>query len=296
MSNFDKLKPSTRSILYKLLIPSFILLTVTFFIPTIWALYLSFTNYKMGRSRDYIGLRNYIRIFTQTPDFWMSMYKTLIFTVIMVIGEFLFGLFFSLVLARGYKFQRLLVAMVIAPIAVSPVVAIIIWRYLLAPNYGIINYVLYIFGFVEPDWFANDRLVFFVISVIDIWISAPFVFIMLYPAIISINPQIREAAKIDGASSFQQLIYITLPSIKQVCLIAIIFRFIFALRLFENIWLYSKGGPAGATKVLSIYLYEQAFAFWNFGMGSAIAWILLVLTMLLVLPQMRLLLRSYKAI
>lgn len=270
------------------------LLFITFLVPTIWALYLSFTDYRMGRTKEFVGFANYLRILTKTPDFWSSLYHTLLFTVCMVAGEFIFGLSFSLVAARGYRFQKLLVAIIIAPIAVSSVVAIIIWRYMLTPNYGLINYLLVTLNLNEPDWFSNPVLVFITITVIDIWMNTPFVFIMLYPAILSINPQMTEAARIDGAGSIQQFRYITMPSIKQVAITAVLFRFIFALRLFENIWLYSRGGPGKSTKVLSIYLYEQAFAFWNFGMGSAIAWILLIITMVLAIPQMRMLLRSYK--
>lgn len=294
MAEVMTLQKRPKKHLYMLLASSFILLILTFLIPTLWALYLSFTEYRMGRTKEFVGFANYIRIFTRTPDFWASLNRTLLFTVCMVAGEFVVGLVFSIVLARGYRLQKFLVALVIAPIAVSPVVAIIIWRYLLTPNYGLVNYILAIANIKEPDWFTNPALVFIIITVIDVWINAPFVFIMLYPAILSINPQVKEAAMIDGASSWQHFIYITLPSIKQVSITAIIFRFIFALRLFENIWLYSRGGPGSSSKVLSIYLYEQAFKFWNFGTGSAIAWILLLITMILVLPQLRFLLRSYE--
>ncbi|MCK9524106.1 MAG: sugar ABC transporter permease [Proteobacteria bacterium] len=250
----------------------------------------------MGRPKVFVGLDNYVRIFRRSPEFWLSLYRTLLFTVFMVAGEFLVGFLFALVLARGFKLQKLLVAIVIAPIAVSPVVAMIIWKYLLAPNYGLINYALTMLGASEPDWFTNPTLIFIIITIIDIWINAPFVFIMIYPALLSISPELKEAAQIDGASSIQLFFYITLPSIKQVCLTAIIFRVIFALRIFENIWLFARGGPGGASRVLSIYLYEQAFTFWNFGMGSSIAWILLVLTMVLVIPQLKLLLGSYESI
>jgi multiple sugar transport system permease protein len=287
---------SKKKNIYLLLSASFVLLLVTFLIPTIWALFLSFTNYRMGRAKSFVGFDNYVRIFKRSPDFWASVYRTLLFTIFMVAGEFLAGFLFSLVLSRGYKFQKLLVAIVIAPIAVSPVVAMIIWKYLLAPNYGLINYILTLLGRTEPDWFTNPTLIFIIITIIDIWINAPFVFIMIYPALLSISPEIKEAAQIDGASSTQLFFHITLPSIKQVSLTAIIFRVIFALRLFENIWLFARGGPGGASRVLSIYLYEQAFTFWNFGMGSAIAWILLILTMALVIPQLKLLLGSYESL
>jgi multiple sugar transport system permease protein len=261
------------------------MLTLVF--PSIWALILSFFEATLGQKNIFHGIANYRKVFTEDTGFWASTLKTLQFTVFMVAGEFLLGLSFSLLMARRFPLKRLWISLLIAPLAVSPVVAIIVWKYMLSPNYGMINYMLTLMGITPPNWFISKIYSFVAICVIDIWLSTPFVFAILYPNIISISPTLFEASKIDGATYLQILRYIILPLIKPAILTTLTFRVIFALRLFAPIWLFAEGGPAGATRVLSIYLYEQAFTYLHFGLGSAIAWILLVVTMIVAMPQIR---------
>jgi multiple sugar transport system permease protein len=205
----------------------------------------------------------------------------------MVSGEILLGLALSLLFARGFPLQRLWVSLIIVPLAASPVVAIVIWKYMFAPNFGIINYTISLFGVKAPEWFVSKVYAFLAIGIIDIWLNAPFTFTILYPAIISINPELFSAAKIDGANYVGILRYVTLPLIRPILLTVSTFRVIFVLRLFAPIWLFAGGGPGEATKVLSIYLYEKGFSYFQFGLGSSIAWILLIITMVVALPQVR---------
>jgi multiple sugar transport system permease protein len=275
-----------------LLLPAVFLLLASLILPSLWALYLSFTEYKLGRSPRFIGLQNYITILRDVSGFWDPLVRTLVFTATIVIGEFVIGFLFALLLSRKFKFQKLWVAMIIAPMAVSPVIAVIIWKYMLSPNYGMINYMITSLGFQEPNWFASGGLTFFAIIMIDVWMEAPFVFTMIYPALISISPSLFEAARIDGANYIQIQRHITLPLLKPVIITTMVFRVIFGLRVFEPVFLFSRGGPVGATKVFSIYLYEQAFMFWHFGKGSAIAWLLLLITIAIAMPQIRVMQRT----
>ena len=278
--------PDRFKILY-LLLPALFVLLLTLVFPSIWAFVLSFFKATLGKKTVFFGVENYKKVLAGAEEFWNSTFKTLLFTLFMVAGEFLLGLSFSLLMVRKFPFKRLWISLLIAPLAVSPVVAIIVWKYMLSPNYGMINYFLTLLGITPPNWFISRLYSFIAICVIDIWLSTPFVFAILYPNIISISPTLFEASRIDGASYIQILRYIILPLIKPAIVTTLTFRVIFALRLFAPIWLFAEGGPAGATRVISIYLYEQAFVYLHFGLGSAIAWILLVVTMIVAMPQIR---------
>jgi multiple sugar transport system permease protein len=284
-------KHAKRAVFF-LLLPAAVLLLVSLVFPSFWALYLSFTEYRLGKIPRFIGLGNYLAILGDVSGFWDPVIRTIVFTTSVVAGEFILGVLIALLLARKFRLQKLWVSLVIAPMAVSPVVAIIIWKYMLAPNYGMINYILTLLGIREPNWFASGGLTFFAIVLIDMWMEAPFVFTMIYPALISISPSLFEAARIDGAHYVQIQRHITLPLLKPVIITTLVFRVIFGLRIFEPVWLFAGGGPVGATKVFSIYLYEQAFVFWHFGKGSAIAWLLLVITITIAMPQIRVMQRT----
>ncbi|HUV07223.1 MAG TPA: sugar ABC transporter permease [Spirochaetia bacterium] len=280
-------KVSDRIKIFYLLFPVIFILLITLVFPSFWAFLLSFFKASLGGKNVFLGLQNYRKVLVETSSFWDSTIVTLLFTLFMVSGEFLLGLSFSLLMARKFPLKRLWISFLIAPLAVSPVVAIIVWKYMLSPGYGMINYLLTLTGVTPPNWFITKPYSFIAICVIDIWLETPFVFAILYPNIISISPTLYEASRIDGATYGQTLRYITLPLIKPAILTTLTFRVIFTLRLFAPVWLFAGGGPAGATRVLSIYLYEQSFVYLHFGLGSAIAWILLVVTMVIATPQIR---------
>jgi multiple sugar transport system permease protein len=277
-------------LLYSILLlsPSLVVLFLTLLFPSFWAFILSFFDYQLGMTKEFAGFANYRKILVDGLVFWQSLLKTGIMTIFIVVGELLLGIGFALLLSRKiYRFQKLLVAIIIAPMAVSPVVGVTIWKYMLAPNFGIINYVLTLLGIQNPNWFVDPTFVFIAIGLIDIWMCSPFVFTIIYPSILSIDPTLHEAALIDGATYVQRLRYIVFPLISPAIITTTIFRIINALRLFSPVWLFAQGGPFGSSKVLSIYLYEQAFSYYRFGFGSAVAWLLLIITFVISLPQMR---------
>ncbi len=154
-------------------------------------------------------------------------------------------------------------------------------------DYGLINYGLSMLSIAGPNWFSNATASFAAIVIIDIWRYAPFTILILYPSITSISRELYDAAEIDGASYWQSFRRITLPLIAPAVATALTFRIIFGLRQFGPIYLFNGGGPVSATKVLSILLYEEGIVYWHFGLGSAIAVILLLVTMLFASPQIK---------
>jgi len=285
--------PGTRKTLaaYGLLVPVLLLLTLIILIPSLWAAAMSLTNYRLGQALRYVGFDNYRFIFSD-PQFWRSAVVTLKFVVASVALQMLLGLGISLLLAAQFFGQRLWIALTLVPVAVTPSVSGTMWRYLLDFNIGPINYFVHQLGFERQMWLASETLALWVVVLVYVWESIPYVFLFLYPARITFPKSMYEAARIDGASPFQCFRFVTMPQLKPIFLVAMVFRTIFAFRTFGIVWNLTEGGPIGATEILAIYLYRQGFKYWRFGSAAAVAILLLAFTVVISGYQIRTLQRN----
>ncbi len=275
-----------------LMAPILGLLLVVIVIPEIWALFLSLTKYEPGLEPIYIGLRNYIEIL-QSRFFKNALFNNVIFVAAVVPLEFLIGLGTALLLNHRFPLQKLWVSLLIAPYCISLVVACVIWRYLLDPSYGLVNYTLSFFNIAPVAWFGKVLPSFVGIIIVDVWKFSPFIMVIAYSALTALPQNFLEAAKIDGANALATFRFVVFPLITPALLVGLLFRLIFALRTFGIIWILTQGGPAHGTEILSIYLYRESFRYFHFGKGSAIAWIMLILTALLSIPIIK---RMYRRI
>lgn len=271
---------------FALVSPALILLVLIIFIPEIWAFVLSFTDYRLGHPLRFVGLRNFIFVFSDSR-FWQAIIKNFLFVVVVVALQIFIGLLISLLLAKQFPFQRIWLSLILAPIAISPAVAAVMWRYLLNYNIGPVNYILQILGLNRLMWFSSPSLAFVSIIVVYVWQTTPNVVLLLYPARITFPQTLYEAASIDGANPWQQFQRITMPLLRPALYVALVFRIMIAFRTFGIVWTLTKGGPIRATELLAIYLYREGFKYWRFGTASAVAWVMLVLTMLAASYQMR---------
>lgn len=277
---------------YVLLIPIVTLLSFVILIPEIWAFLLSFTKYSPGFTPTYIGFDNYLTIF-RDPIFLHALINNIIFLASAIFFELIIGFGNALLLFHGFPLQRVWASLLIAPYAISPVVACLIWKYLLDPTYGVVNYILFLVGLQPVRWFGTTTSAFIPIIITDVWIYYPFIQIIAYSALISIPRGILEASLVDGVNIWQQFRYIIIPLIKPALLVALIFRLIFAFREFGIPWMLTQGGPGHSTEILSIYLYKVGFRYFEFGSASALAWIMLFVTALLSISIVR---KMYRAI
>jgi multiple sugar transport system permease protein len=277
---------------YLLLMPVVGLLFLVIVVPEIWALFLSFTSYSPGFPPTYIGLANYSKIL-HDPVFVRALVNNIIFLAAVIFFEFLIGFGIALLLFRGFPLQRIWTSLLIAPYAISPVVACVIWKYLLDPSYGVVNYGLSSLGLLPIKWFATTPSSFIAIIITDVWIYYPFIQIIAYSALISIPRGVFEASLVDGANVWQRFRYIIIPLVTPALLVALVFRLIFAFREFGIPWMLTQGGPGYGTEILSIYLYKTGFRYFEFGSASAVAWIMLVITGLLSVSIVR---KMYKRI
>lgn len=249
-------------------------------IPSFFVVWLSFQSSTFGQSATFVGLENYIRVLGD-PYFWRALLNTVIVIAVAVHVEMLIGLGMALLFAGGLPMQRLLLLLVLAPYAISEVTAVAMWRFLFDPDVGPVTAAIVWLGLPPLDWTFVPSHGLALVALLTVWLHLPFTFIILYAARLAVPKDLYEAARTDGASPWHLFRHITLPLLAPAILIAMLFRYIFAFRLFSEVWLMSQGGPARTTEVVAVYLYLEAFRYNSFGTAAATAWIMVVISLLL---------------
>jgi multiple sugar transport system permease protein len=204
-----------------------------------------------------------------------------VLVVIAVHLEMAIGLGMALLFVSGLPFRRFLLVATLAPYAVSEVTAVVMWRFLFDPDAGPITLALRALNLPTLDWSVEPSHAMILVGLLTIWLHLPFTFVIIYAARLAIPAELYEAAKIDGATGWQAFRSVTLPLLGPAILIALLFRYIFAFRLFSEAWLLTKGGPARSTEVVAIYLYQEAFTFNSFGAAASTAWVMVLTSLAL---------------
>jgi multiple sugar transport system permease protein len=233
----------------------------------------SFYDYSLLRpSRTaFVGLDNYRALWTNEAA-RVAIVTTAIFTIAAVTTEFLLGLGLALLLWRDSPFQRACLAILLIPVTVTPIVVGLIFRALLAPDYGLIGYYLSAWGLSSPHGLLGDPTTALpTLVVVDAWQWTPFTALILLAGLKSLPTDILEAAEADGATALQRFRMIVLPLLLPAVFLALILRTMDAFRIFDIIFSTTNGGPADATNVLMIYAVKQGLEFFNVGFASAIA-------------------------
>jgi multiple sugar transport system permease protein len=255
------------------------LLVALIFVPALWVLWLSFNESSFGLAPRWAGLANYARLLEE-PAFWRALVNTLIVVNVVVYTELALGLAMALLFADGVPARRVLISIVLAPYAISEVSAVVMWRYMMDPEVGIVSKALTGWGLPSLEWAVDPWAGLGMISLLSVWLHLPFTFIILYAARLAVPQDLYEAARIDGATAWQRFIYVTIPVMVPAILVAVLFRYIFAFRIFSEVWLLTGGGPARSTEVLAVYLYLEAFRYNEFGVAAATGWLMVVASIL----------------
>jgi len=258
-----------------LLAPMHLLLAAVIAVPSVWVLWLSLNESSYGTGLSFVGLDNYAKIFAD-PYFWRAAWNTFIVVNVVVYLEMALALGLALLFAGGLRYPRIMFAIVLVPYAISEVVSVLAWKILMDPGVGAISRTLETMGLGSFNWSVAPWQGLALVSLIAIWHNLPFTFLLLYAGLLAIPRTLYEAAEVDGATAWQRLVKITLPLLVPTLLLAVIFRLVFAFRLFSEVWLLTKGGPARLTEVLAVYLYQGAFRYGDFGKAGAAGWIMVV--------------------
>jgi multiple sugar transport system permease protein len=267
-----------------LLLPALLLLVGLLAAPAVYIAWLSFHESTLGQLPVFVGLANYAALFADSR-FWRAAWNTFAVVNVIVYGELALGLAVAVLVRKLEIGRKLVIAAIIAPYAITESSGIVMWRFMMEPDVGLVARMLGHVGLVLP-WDFEPWAGLALSSLIAIWHHMPFTFLILYAALLSVPKETQEAAEIDGASAWQRFWLVEVPIIMPAILVAILFRYIFAIRLFGEVWLLTRGGPARLTEVLAIYLYRETFQFRNFGAASAAGVCMLLLSLLIALPYL----------
>jgi len=264
-----------RFIHLMLLTPAQALVTLMLFGPALYVLWLSFNASDFGQNLRFVGWQNYETVLTDRY-FWIASLNTFIIVNAVVYIELLLALGMALIVASLKTGRMLLFAVVLVPYGISEVVGVLSWRFLADPNIGLITRLFSSLGFGRFNWMTDPNAAIGLITTISIWHHLPFSFVLLYAAIISVPGELKEAGRVDGTTGWQEFWYIILPIILPAALLAIVFRYVFAFRMFSEVWLVTKGGPIRLTEVLGTYLYRTGFSYSDFGGAAATGWLMVL--------------------
>jgi multiple sugar transport system permease protein len=251
----------------RFIFPAILLLLLVTVYPVFYVFYLSLhRKLLIFDISKFVGLENYQFLF-HDDRFWNAFENTVYFTAVSVSLELVLGLSIALLLQRSFRLKGLVRALVLIPWAIPTVVSARMWEWMYNTDFGIINYII---G-SKINWLGNPFLALNAAVFMDVWKTTPFVAILLMAGLQVIPQELYQAAKIDGAGKWATFKTITLPLLKPVILVVLLFRTLDAFRIFDAIYVLTGGGPANATETLSIYAYKVLFQTLQFGYGSALS-------------------------
>jgi multiple sugar transport system permease protein len=247
--------------------------------PLLYSLALSFQRRDLQHPNEdqFLGLGNYAAALTDAR-FWDSMINTVLLVVGGVALQFVLGLGLALVVVDELRGKRFIIPLLMLPVMMVPVVVALGWRILWDSQFGAINHILSFVLRRDVDilWLTNKWTALFAILVTDVWQWTPFMFLILLAGLSSLNPELYEAAALDGAGWWQELREITLPGLAPVIAVAIIFRALDAFKIFDQIFMLTQGQPGTSTETISWYIYQVGYKFFSMGYAAAISYLLVI--------------------
>jgi multiple sugar transport system permease protein len=270
---------------YLFLIPSLVLIGFLVIYPVFETIRLSFYNYRiqtLALGETFVGFDNFKRIFSDS-EFLVSFRFTLIFTIVAVSLETIIGMLFALIMNQKIPGQSIIRTAVLVPWAIPTIISGLMWKFMYSQQYGVINYILKTLKIITNDipWLSDAYLAVVATIIADVWKTTPYMSLLILSGLQTIPRQMYEAAAIDGANKFQQFKNITIPLIKPVLSVAILFRTLATFRIYALISVLTSGGPANATQSLSLYTIKTYFNFGNLGYGSALATITFIISLII---------------
>jgi len=273
--------------------PALLVIAVFFFLPVVAALAMSLTDfdiYALADSRNLrlVGLQNYAQLL-RTPLFWQAFGNTLYFVVVGVPLSITVSFGAALLLhSRLVKFRAFFRTALFAPVVTTLVAVAVIWRYLFHPHYGLLNYTLGRIGIPPIDWLGDPHWAMPAIIVFAVWKNFGYNMIILLAGLQSIPEQLYEAARIDGASMWQQFRHVTLPMLAPIVTMVNILTIAGYFQLFAEPYVMTQGGPLQSTVSVLYFMYEEGFKWWNLGSASAVAFVLFLFIFCVTAVQLRL--------
>ena len=267
---------------YRLLVPLVVLLVAVLIYPLAFSFWVSLHDYELTAigQEQFIGLANYTGLL-DNPSYWRAMTNTLTFVGLAVGLELVLGFGLALLLHGSVPLRHLFRSVLLTPMFITPIAVGLMFRFLLNSQLGVIPYILQTMG-IRVDWFG-PRMALFSIVLIDVWQWTPFMLLLLLAGLESLPAEPFEAARVDGASGWAMIRHITIPLMRPVILAAVVIRMLDAFKVFEYVYAITRGGPGERTEVIQYHIYRVGFRFFRMGEAAAMAYTLIVITLVLVI-------------
>ncbi|ROQ65015.1 MULTISPECIES: carbohydrate ABC transporter permease [unclassified Rathayibacter] len=259
--------------------------------PSLESVRLSFFEWSgfQGAPQVFVGLQNYVRIFTQDPVFWTAFSNTLIWVVLSLFIPVGLGLVMALALNRPLFGRNAFRSLFYIPGVLAPIAIANMWRWMYNPNYGVGVNLAQLFDLpwlAEVQWLGDKNLALYSIFAAFVWQIAGTNMVLFLAGLQSVSPDHVEAARLDGANAWQVFRNVTIPALRPTTVIVVVLTIINSIKVFDLIVGMTGGGPAQQTQVLALWSFQQSFNNHEYGQGNAIATVLLVITLVIVVPYM----------
>ena len=270
------------------ILPAVAVIAAVIVFPWLFTLWMSVFDWRIGSSPSFVGLGNYVELIGNRR-FLEAILHTLLFTAMAVAAPLVLGTAAALVFNRRFPLRGLLRGAFVLPMMATPVAIALIWTMMFHPQQGVLNYLLSLVGIGPSEWVYSPALALPCLVLVDVWQWTPLVMLIVLGGLASLPVDPFEAARLDGATGWQTFRHVTLPMLMPFILVAAVVRTIDALKTFDTIFVITQGGPGTASETINLYLYLQAFSFYQMGKASAVVvvFFLLVVGLSLLLVWVR---------
>lgn len=259
-----------------LFIPTFTLLLLLAIVPLLFSLGVSLFSYSLGGQPIWLGLGNYINLFTD-PQFWLATRVTVEFTLAAVSIEIVLGILLGFVLNQRFTGMGIIRLIVFLPMMLAPFVVGLFWRFMFDQTFGIIDYLLTQIGLPSIPWLIHPVWARVAVIIVDVWQWTPFVTLLVLAGLGTVPTELLEAATLDRASNWMKFRQIYWPYLRFPLLLALLFRSIDTLKMFDAPFILTGGGPGNFSTTLSILGYRHQIMFFNIGVAAAISWVVVII-------------------
>jgi len=270
-------------------LPAIVFIALLMVFPILYTLYLSFTNWNLtsGMEPAFVGLSSYLRVFSE-PRFLQALGRTFTFTLFAVAIEVVLGVAIALILNRAFVGKSIAKLLLLLPLVATPVAVGIVFNLFYDPTIGLLNFALNALGLPQGRWVSSENTVIASLVLVDVWQWTPMITLIVLAGLAGLSEEPVEAARVDGASEWQILSYVTIPMVMPVILTAMILRLIDALKTFDIIFAMTGGGPGYASETLNIMGFKYSFEYFRMGQSSVILVALFLVVLLCSLGIMKL--------
>lgn len=259
---------------YLFILPALIVYAIFFIYPFFGSIYLSLTDWNgVNPQKIFVGIDNYVQMINDSL-MWKSLYHNIIWVIIGTLAPIIIGLILAVLLwSKNTKGRNLFRTIYFMPVVLSPVVVGIIWGWVYNPIYGMLNRALDIIGLgnLSRGWLGDPDLALFMVLIAAIWSYFGFCLVIFLAGLQSVEMELFDAAKIDGANSWQQFINVTVPQLSHVLTMIIAYTMIGGFNIFDIVFIMTEGGPANSTELIATYTYKQSFQLNSVGYGAALS-------------------------